>query len=42
MPARARPWQKAGEFLDGLKGDLPDDELAAIKRYVERQSREAA
>ena len=42
MPARARPWQKTMEFLDGLKGDLPDVELAAIKRYVERRSREAA
>ena len=30
------------EFVDGLKGKLPDDELAAIKRYVERRSREAA
>ena len=42
MPFRARPWQKAMEFVDGLKEDLPDEELAAIKRYVERQSREAA
>ena len=39
---RARPWQKAKELLDGLGGDLPDEELAAIKRYVERQSRKAA
>ena len=30
------------EFLDGLKGNLPDEELAAIERYVERRSREAA
>ena len=30
------------ELLDGLKGDLPDEELAAIERYVERRSREAA
>ena len=30
------------EFLDRLKGDLPDEELAAIKRYMERRSREAA
>ena len=30
------------EFFDGLKGDLPDEELAAIKRYVEKRSREAA
>ena len=42
MSGRARPWQKTREFLDGLKGDLPDEELAAIKRYVKRRSREAA
>ena len=42
MPTRDRPWQKTMEFVDGLKGDLPDEELAAIKRYVERRSREAA
>ena len=42
MPARARSWQKTMEFVDGLKGDLSDEELAAIKRYVVRRSREAA
>ena len=42
MSGKARPWQKTMEFLDGLKGDLPDEELAAIKRYVESRSREAA
>ena len=42
MSDKARPWQKAKELLDGLEGDLPDEELAAIKRYVERRSREAA
>ena len=42
MSGRARPWQKAMELLDRLEGDLPDEELAAIKRYVERRSREAA
>ena len=42
MPARAEAWQKTMEFLDGLKGGLPDEELAAIKQYVERRSREAA
>ena len=42
MSSRARPWQKTRELLDGLEGDLPDEELAAIKRYVERRSREAA
>ena len=42
MSGRARPWQKTRELLDGLKGDLPDEELATIKRYVERRSCEAA
>ena len=42
MSGRAKPWQKAKDLLDGLKEDLPDEELAAIKRYVERRSREAA
>ena len=42
MSGKARPWQKTRKFLDGLKGDLPDEELAAIKRYVQRRSREAA
>ena len=42
MPARTRPWQKTMEFIDGPKGELSDVELAAIKQYVERQSREAA
>ena len=42
MSGRARPWQKTKEFLDGLEGDLPDEELAAIKRYVGRRSRKAA
>ena len=42
MSGRARPCQKTKELLDGLEGDLPDEELAAIKRYVERRSREAA
>ena len=30
------------EFVDGLKEKLSDEELAAIKRYVERRSREVA
>ena len=38
----AEPRQKTMEFLGGLKGYLPDEELAAIKRYVERRSRKAA
>ena len=42
MSVRARLWQKSREFLDGLQEDLPDEELAGIKRYVERRSREAA
>ena len=42
ISGRARPWQKAKELLDRLEGDLPDEELTAIKRYVERRSREAA
>ena len=42
MSGRARPWQKAKELLDRLEVDLLDEEHAAIKRYVERRSREAA
>ena len=42
MPAKTRPWQKTMEFVDGLKGKFPDEELAVIKRYVEKRSREAA
>ena len=42
MSGKARPWQKTMKFLDGLKGDLPDEELAEIKRNVERRSRVAA
>ena len=39
---RARPWQKTRGFLDGLEWDLPDEERAGIKQYVERRSRKAA
>ena len=42
MPAKTRPWQKTMEFVDGLKWKLPDEELAVIKRYVEKRGREAA
>ena len=42
MPAGTRPWQKTIEFVDGLQGRLPDEELAVIKRYVKKRSREAA
>ena len=41
MPAEdtvTRPWQKT----NGLIGKLSDEELAVIKRYVEKRSREAA
>ena len=41
MPART-PWQKTIEFVDELKGKLPDGELAEIKRYVEKRCREEA
>ena len=30
------------DFVDGLKGKLPDEEHALIKRYVEKPSRETA
>ena len=33
MPAEGtvtRPWQKTIDFVDGLKGKLPDEELAVI------------
>ena len=42
MPAKTRSWQKTMDFVDGLKGKLPDEELAVIKRYEEKRSREAA
>ena len=45
MPAEetlTRPWQKSIDFVDELKGKLPDEELAVIKRYVEKRGREAA
>ena len=44
MPAKdttTRPWQKTIDFVDGLKGKLTDEELAVIKRYMEKRSREA-
>ena len=44
MPAEdtmTRPWQKTIDFVHGLKGKLPDEELAVIKRYVEKRSRGA-
>ena len=42
MPTKTKPWQKTMDFVDGLKGKLPDEELAVIKQYVEKRSREAA
>ena len=42
MPAKTRPSQKTVDFVDGVKGKLPDEELTVIKRYVERRRREAA
>ena len=39
MPART-PWRKTIEFVDGLKGKLPEWELAEIKRYAEKRCRE--
>ena len=41
MPARTTPWQKTKDFFAGLKGKLPDKELAVIKRYMENRSRKA-
>ena len=44
MPAEdtvTKPWQKTIDFVDGLKEKLPDEELAVIKRFVEKRSREA-
>ena len=42
MLAKTRPWQKTMDFVDGLKGKLPDEQLAMIKWYLEKRSREAA
>ena len=44
MPAMTTPYQKTIliEIVDGLKGKLPDEELAAIKQYVKKRRREAA
>ena len=42
ISGKARPWQKTTEFRAELKWDLSYEELAAIKWYVERRSREAA
>ena len=39
---KTRPWRKTMDFVDGLKGKLPDEELVVIKLYVEKRSCEAA
>ena len=36
------PWQKTIDFVDGLKGKLPEEELGVIKEYVEKRSHETA
>ena len=41
MSPRTTPWQKIMKFFGGLQGKLPDEELAVIKWYVEKRSREA-
>ena len=41
MPASTWPGQKTMHFFYGLQGKLPNEELAVIKRYVEKRSREA-
>ena len=38
MPGRTRPWQKSRELLNRLEGDLPDEELAMLRQYVEKRS----
>ena len=42
MPAEIWPWHKTMDFVDGLNGKLQDEELAVIKRYVEKRIRETA
>ena len=42
MPATTRLGQKTMDFVDELKGKVPVEELAVIKRYVEKRSRETA
>ena len=37
-----RLWQKTIDFVNGLKGKLPDDELAVITECVEKRSRDEA
>ena len=45
MPAEdtvTKPWQKTIDFVDKLKNKLPDEEVAVIKLYMEKRSRELA
>ena len=42
MNGKVRPWQIVKRYLEELEGDFSDEELAAIKRYVERRCHEAA
>ena len=42
MPVKTRPWLKTMDFVDGLNGKLPEEELAVIKQCVEKRSREMA
>ena len=42
MPAEdtmTRPWQRTIDFVDGVKGKLPEEECARIKEYVKKRSR---
>ena len=43
MPAETRPWQKTMDFVNALEqGKVSDEELAVLKRLVEKRSREVA
>ena len=43
MPAQTRPWQKTIDFVNALEqGKMSDEEVAVLKRLVEKQGREAA
>ena len=43
MPAETRPWQKTMGFVNALeRGKVSDEELAVLKRLVEKRGREAA
>ena len=43
MPAETRPWQKTMDFVNALEqGKVSDEKFAVLKRFVEKQGREAA